>query len=294
VFCFESQEGKKKVREGSTYIALDTKHGDSAHSEKGVWQFQLAIGDCTNTFCIKLFLKDETMVIEIMKLNNETIPSNMVKLSAPQDDVKYVEGVCISMYPSSSTLSELWTESDADDASSLSLCGSHGALSWKSSADIDPAERIPALVLAPESEETVENEVALLGKIMERSRHLPGTSHYASNHIMVNKERTKRVTAPLVRLHELDELARRQAQRMADQSELFHSFPGEIQMNFHRPSRRFGENVARGVSIHDIHNEMMRNRADRNNILDRRFTNMGMGSARGLDGNLYLCQIFRG
>jgi hypothetical protein len=60
---FESHERNEKVREASTYIALDTRHDDSAYSEKGVWQFQSAIGDCTNTFCIKFFfffLKDKS------------------------------------------------------------------------------------------------------------------------------------------------------------------------------------------------------------------------------------------
>ena len=37
-------------------------------------------------------------------------------------------------------------------------------------------------------------------------------------------------------------------------------------------------------------------KADRNNILDRRFTCMGMGTAKSPDENskLYICQIFRG
>lgn len=229
-----------------------------------------------------------------MKLN-ETLPSDNVKLSLVRhhDDVKNTEGVCMCLSSSSSMLCDSWPESDTEVSSSR-FSSEHGSLSWKSSAEIDPNEKIPVLVLAPESEEKLENQAAQLGKIMERSRHLPGTSHYASNHIMVNKERAKRVTAPLVRLHELDELARKQARRMADQRQLFHSFPGEIQLNFSRPSRRFGENIARGASIQNIHNEMMRIRGDCNNILDRRYTNMGMGSVRGSDGNLYLCQIFRG
>lgn len=223
---------------------------------------------------------------------NENFPNPSIMLSDSQDDAKSIAGVF--MCPSWSTMYDSCQESDVDNSSSFSLDCAQSALSWKSSADIDPTEKIPVLVLAPESEEKIENEAVQLGKIMERSRHLPGTSHFASNHIMVNKERSRRVTAPLVRLHELDELARKQAQRMAEKSELFHSFPGEIQMNFNRPSRRFGENIARGQTIHEIHKEMMRNRADRNNILDRRFTNMGMGSVRGSDKNLYICQIFRG
>ena len=101
--------------------------------------------------------------------------------------------------------------------------------------------------------------------------------------------------APLVRLRELDEIAREHAEEMASKNSLFHTSPDELQSKFQRASRRLGENVNKGKSIRGIHKAMMATRADRNNMLDRRFTHMGMATARGSeDGELYLCQVFRG
>jgi uncharacterized protein YkwD len=51
--------------------------------------------------------------------------------------------------------------------------------------------------------------------------------------------------------------------------------------------------VTRGANLHAIHSYMMTSVADRNNIMDRRFTSMGVGTAKADDGTLYLCQIFR-
>ena len=65
---------------------------------------------------------------------------------------------------------------------------------------------------------------------------------------------------------------------------------------------RIGENVGRGKTINEIHSMMMmttnsknknkNNVSQRNNILHRRFVYMGVGTAKGDDGLLYLCQIF--
>jgi uncharacterized protein YkwD len=112
---------------------------------------------------------------------------------------------------------------------------------------------------------------------------------------MVNNDRLKNMVAPLVRLRELDSIARAHAEAMAAAGKVFHMNPQDIRSRFCRASRRLGENVARGTSIQEIHQAMMKNLSDRNNILDRRFTNMGMATARGKDnGLLYLVQVFRG
>lgn len=59
---------------------------------------------------------------------------------------------------------------------------------------------------------------------------------------------------------------------------------------------RVGENVAVGNSIKEIHLAMMSDSiADKNNILDRRYIYLGMGTAKSeVTGKLYLCQIFQG
>ena len=130
---------------------------------------------------------------------------------------------------------------------------------------------------------------------MARARKLPGTWYYSSNHVLVNQERTRRTMAPLIRMLELDELARIHAEQMAEEDELRHAEADALRFALKDiPHRRLGENVARGESVRSIHNDMMNTLSNRNNILDRRFSHMGMGTAVGKHGDLYLCQIFRG
>jgi uncharacterized protein YkwD len=138
------------------------------------------------------------------------------------------------------------------------------------------------------------DDVEELGLVLARSRKLPGTDYYSSNHILVNKERIKRLMPPLIRRSKLDELAREHAMAMAAKDALLHSDPDALMQKVGRPSRRLGENVAYGRSIREIHTMMMKEKgSDKNNLLDRRFLTMGMGTARGPDGGLYMCQIFR-
>ena len=134
-----------------------------------------------------------------------------------------------------------------------------------------------------------------LGIIMLRSQNLPGTWYYSSNHVMVNKERVRLRIPPLMRRVELDKLAREHAETIAAKDALYHSNPSELVKKIGRPSRRLGENVSYGDSIREMHKIMMETSgSDKNNILDRRYLTMGMGTARGPDGGLYMCQIFRG
>jgi hypothetical protein len=138
----------------------------------------------------------------------------------------------------------------------------------------------------------------ILGQIMLRSRKLPQHSGcFSSNHIMINSERTRRLIPPLARLPKLDDLARNQAALMASARELSHSDPVALQDHLGQQyCLRLAENVTRGPNLRDIHQSMMASSsaADRNNILDRRFTCMGIGTAKAANGTLYLCQMFRG
>jgi hypothetical protein len=137
------------------------------------------------------------------------------------------------------------------------------------------------------------DEIAELDQVIAKDRRLPGTWYYSSNHILVNKERIKHNIHALTRRIELDALARERAEKMANECTIQHSDPEDIKTRLH-PCRRFGENVASGSSIRDIHKGMIRNDADRNNMLDRRYSYFGMGTAKGEDGTLYLCQLFKG
>jgi uncharacterized protein YkwD len=115
----------------------------------------------------------------------------------------------------------------------------------------------------------------ILGRTMLKSRRLPKNDRYydASNHVMINSERTKKYIPPLKRNRDMDEIARKQARLMAADNKLFHADPADLMDLFGRQVRcRIGENVTRGCNLHDIHQAMMDTVADRNNILDRHFT----------------------
>ena len=55
---------------------------------------------------------------------------------------------------------------------------------------------------------------------------------------------------------------------------------------------RVGVNVGCGSGVEQIHRHMMASLSDKNNITDRRFVSMGVGTAKSEDGILYMCQIF--
>jgi len=135
---------------------------------------------------------------------------------------------------------------------------------------------------------------AALGAMMARSRQLPQTTTFASNHIMINMQRQRYTVSPLVRMSDLDNLAREYAQEMATSGKLQRKDTVDLQAKLSRPSRRLGMNVAVGKSIHQIHMAMKDSIGDMNNMIDRRYTQMGMGTARTSTGDLYLCQIYRG
>ena len=166
--------------------------------------------------------------------------------------------------------------------------------SWNSAGSKKHHTNSPLIVAAPEKDDQIEDELEALGQMMARSRQLPSTWYYSSNHILVNQERSKRYVAPLVRMHELDTIARAHAEAMASEGRLFHTDPVDLQTKLNKPARRLGANVAKGETIRDIHRGMMQTLSDMNNIIDRRYTNMGMATARGANGEIYLCQIFRG
>jgi hypothetical protein len=134
----------------------------------------------------------------------------------------------------------------------------------------------------------------VMGRSMLNSHKLPKSSGcYANNHVMINVERVKRYVSPLMRVPSLDELAKEQAILMAASKELSRSDPVGLGDRIRDRSRRLGVNVVSGSNLHDIHSKMMKKSlADMNNILDRRFVSMGVGTAKSADGKLYVCQIF--
>ena len=229
-----------------------------------------------------------------------TAPGRKTKsLEANRDGTVKADGVFVSsrtlaMRPLSppSSASSMLTES----SNGSSIVPVSPATSWKSAGAKEHNLNTPLVVTNPDDiDDKITDEAARLGKILARNRKLPGTWYYSSNHVLVNQERTRRTMAPLIRMIELDHLARVHAEQIAQEEELRHVEPDALRLALKNiPYRRLGENVARGENIRSIHNDMMSTLSNKNNIVDRRFTHMGMGTAVGKNGELYLCQIFRG
>jgi len=135
-------------------------------------------------------------------------------------------------------------------------------------------------------------------RLLNRREQLPGPWYYSSNHVLVNRERTNRTMEALIRDKGLDSMAQIHAQQMVTEDCVHHVNLRAIQESIKDTKcaiHRIGSNVAMGHSIRDIHDDMMETLSHQNNILDRRYTHFGMGTALGSDGEtLYLCQIFRG
>ena len=158
--------------------------------------------------------------------------------------------------------------------------------SWKSCRSRDYKQ------ITPLSHEDQRSE---WGQAIVDARRLPRTSHFSNNHIMVNTERTKRTTPAVKRSSELDAVARWHAEVMAAEGKVRHSDAKDLQAKLmDNLGEHLGENVGAGESIRAIHHEMTQNLGDFRNMTDRRYKEMGMATARGADGELYLCQIFRG
>ena len=160
---------------------------------------------------------------------------------------------------------------------------------------------MPVVIRRPQYDTYNEaDDKVLLKKIMTDAKKLPQTSgKYASNHIMINAERTTRMVPPLRRERVLDSIARDHAQRMADSNKVFHmDGPMELHTKLlehdNMSFNRLGVNIARGNSIEEIHKFMMAALAERNNILDKRFTTFGVGTARTDNGYIYLVHVFGG
>ncbi|MGK3734584.1 MAG: hypothetical protein ACI8RD_006516 [Bacillariaceae sp.] len=176
-------------------------------------------------------------------------------------------------------------------------------LSWVQSDLENHQKDVPIVVRRPAYD--IYNEAddkKLLKKILLNCKKLPqDPGKYASNHIMINAERLKRNIPPLRRERHMDQIAREQAQLMAEERKLFQiDTPTDLQnrliihTDVDLSFQRTGMNIGRGKSISEIHKFMMAALAERNNIHDKRFFTMGMGTARAENGVLYLCQIFGG
>jgi uncharacterized protein YkwD len=160
-------------------------------------------------------------------------------------------------------------------------------------------ERTSDTVATEEERESEDMQFKTLVK--ERRSSLPThIAHFVSSHVLINRDRVKRGILPLHRDHGLDKIALDHAKLMAENLMTFHA---DAEMLLEKatalgPCRRIGENIGKGTSVELIHKKMMvspQNSADKNNILDRRFTSFGVGTASSECGKKrFICQIFRG
>lgn len=115
----------------------------------------------------------------------------------------------------------------------------------------------------------------------------PGESEFTSR---ANGERTSRGIKAYVVKSDLVSVARQQAQRMASAGKIYHNpnLASDV-----KGWQSVGENVGMGGDVASIHQAFMNSSGHRANILDRDFTEVGMGTATDASGKLYVAQVFR-
>jgi uncharacterized protein YkwD len=123
---------------------------------------------------------------------------------------------------------------------------------------------------------------SLMDLVQYKEEEIHSTSYFASNHVLVNRERMKRGLRPLTRNIAMDDMARKSARAMAESNGL------------NPLCTTYVGNVLRGESIRSIHRSTMQQKQgrERANLLNPYFQDFGVGTCKGSDGMLYMCQLF--
>lgn len=142
------------------------------------------------------------------------------------------------------------------------------------------------------------DKMVLLNVVNEKLQDLPKKSIITSNHVLINNTRVQHGVLPLIRDNELDEVASEHAKRMAFEQKCEHSNLKDMILKKlgSTPWRRIGENICYGKSLGDIHTNILNNPAyiaEKNNMVDRRFSTFGVGVATCPEGEVYVCQIYK-
>jgi hypothetical protein len=195
------------------------------------------------------------------------------------------------------------------NSSSMNVDSETVVLEWKSSGDVHHHDGSPLIVLQSAAQRIIDpNYPGLeLGddevhrKVMLNARKLPkAMGGLASLHVILNNERFNHQIAPLQRIPSLDELAQRVAAKMSSNQELKHCNPNEILNAIVETGNSSLKRVGINILICDgdiagMHHRMMKESlSDRNNVLDRRFTTLGVATSKASNGSLYVCQLFLG
>jgi len=107
---------------------------------------------------------------------------------------------------------------------------------------------------------------------------------------MTNSARASKGLPSLSSKSDLASVALKQAKRMAEAGKLFHNPNLSSDVS---GWRYVGENVGYGSSAAKIHSALMNSAPHRANILDRDYTQVGVGAVRDDNGRLWIAQVFR-
>jgi uncharacterized protein YkwD len=119
----------------------------------------------------------------------------------------------------------------------------------------------------------------------------PAGANTAENHLFarLNHARTTHSRPALTRRADLGEVARAQARRMAASRTLYHNPNLTTEV---RNWRWVGENVGYAPDIATVHAAFMASPHHRANILDRDYTQVGVGVVTR-DGRVWVAEVFR-
>jgi uncharacterized protein YkwD len=121
----------------------------------------------------------------------------------------------------------------------------------------------------------------------------PATADSGSDAAFVSRTNSSRAGYGLPALSvasDLASIARQHAARMAASRAIFHNQSLTSQVCCWTD---LGENVGAGSTVDAIHQAFMASPEHRANILSSRYTQIGVGTARGSDGRLYVDEVFR-
>lgn len=107
---------------------------------------------------------------------------------------------------------------------------------------------------------------------------------------LINQARSDYGLSRLAPDRELQVLANRQANRMADAGYVFHT--GDLGGALSWGWQGWAENVGYGPSIGWIHDAFMNSWHHSSNILEPSYNYVGVGVAYGYDGNVYVAVVF--
>ncbi len=106
----------------------------------------------------------------------------------------------------------------------------------------------------------------------------------------INSSRAKAGLPPYSVASDLVAVARRHSQEMASQGRIYHNAELGSEVS---GWRSLGENVGKGPSVDSLHEAFMASEPHRENILDRAFTQVGVGVSVTADGIIYVTEVFR-